>query len=183
MSSLEIRRSGAEPSSLRLPQEGARAKPLFLHSASAGGDASVPFELLAEAGDRWIAALVRSGRRWVVLVPLDREEITLNGIPIVGLKIFEHGDSLGVEGVDLRLVELVIEELAEGDPLIRQGKACPVCRRDFEAGHRVLYCPSCGLAHHHGTGEGHDDCWGFVGKCASSPYCGYEARPGEGSSP
>jgi hypothetical protein len=114
---------------------------------------------------------------WVLLATAEDETLTVNQLAVVGFKILEHGDTIQLPDLRLRLSEERIEVLTPEARLIQQKKACPVCQRDFAPGDRVLYCARCNLAHHTSGSPQHDDCLSFNGKCASSPFCGSHQRP------
>jgi hypothetical protein len=126
----------------------------------------------AEPSDDVVAVLLRVSRHWVVIAPPGGDPLAVNEVPVVSLKVLDHGDILQVDGTRLRLTELHGETLTADSPLIQQEKACPVCHGAFEPGEQALYCPLCGTGHH-------DECLRRNHKCAIWPSDGFVLPEGE----
>jgi hypothetical protein len=123
-------------------------------------------QLAMQRPDRYLAAVLRAGRHWVVFVPAGGGDVAIDGVPVPSLKILDDQSVLTVGGFALRLAERVEEVLTPDANVVRQKKACPWCQEPFAAKDLVIYCPTCGLAHH-GT------CLQRGKHCGSFPFCGY----------
>jgi hypothetical protein len=124
-------------------------------------------QIVAQRPKSYLAALLHTGGHWLVLAPSGgSDHLTIDGMEVPALKILDDGSVLGAGGFELRLAERVEEVLVAGSPLIRQAKSCPYCLRPFAEGDPVIYCPTCGLAHH-------ATCLRLGRKCGSFPFCGY----------
>lgn len=152
--------NGAERRDIALPAAGDMA---FVVAAGKGG---LP-ELLKQRPERYLAALLHAARHWVVLVPPGDGDVSIDGVPVPSLKILDDQSVLTVGGFTLRLAERVEEILAADAPLVRQAKSCPYCQQPFAANDVVIYCPTCGLAHHR-------TCLQLGKQCGSYPFCGYK---------
>lgn len=113
-----------------------------------------------------IAAFLRVRGNWVVMAPTGNGSLSVNGLSAPSLKILDHGDVLEVAGLRLQLSTFSEVILPPESPLIQEGKACPVCLKNFATDDKVIFCPVCDLAHH-------VDCFRFTEKCASNPFCGF----------
>lgn len=123
-------------------------------------------QILAQRPKNYLVALLRAGGHWLVLAPPGGSDLTIDGVEVPGLRILDDESILGVGGFELRLAERVEEVLVADAPLIGQAKSCPYCQRSFAEKDSVIYCPTCGLAHH-------ASCLRRGKRCGSSPFCGY----------
>ena len=121
----------------------------------------------------YLAALIMIGGRWIILTPHGDGVVQVNQAPIIGLKVLDHRDYILIGSLRLQFIAEVIEVLPGASPLVRDEHRCPGCKRRFQAGDQVIYCPRCELAHHYGAGAGHADCWRELKRCGSRPWCGY----------
>jgi Prokaryotic RING finger family 1 len=180
MAHLEIEAPGSGSTLLALPgDENPPRLQYLVHGA--GGTPVVLTSDCPEHAERAAACLLLVADRWVVLAGAGDAALAVNHVEVVGFKVLDHGDTLELSGLRLRLSEERIEVLAAGARLIEQRRTCPVCQRELAAGDRVIYCPRCNLAHHTEGAAHHDDCWSFNGRCASSPFCGFHVRRGTGA--
>jgi Prokaryotic RING finger family 1 len=127
--------------------------------------------IVTERPKTFLAALLHTGGHWLVLAPPGGRDLAVDGVEVPWLKILDDQSVLAIGGLALRLTETTEETLGADAALIRQGKACPVCLTLFAPGDSVIYCPTCGLAHH-------AECLRRAKRCAGSPFDGY-ILPGE----
>lgn len=132
----------------------------------AGSRQSRRLQLVEERPERYLAALLHTGGHWLVLAPLHGDGLAIDGVPVPSLKILDDQSVLTVAGFELRLAERVEEVLTADSRVLSQSKVCPWCQVPFAAKDSVIYCPTCGLAHH-------AKCLGEGGRCGSYPFCGY----------
>ncbi|GEM_PF-1475087 len=169
MASFEVLIQGKIASQLPLPEDEQPSRLQFLALA----DESQSLKLTSQPPSEYLAAIMRASGRWVLMAPPGNNAISVNQVPIISLKVLDHGDNIDIADIHLHLIEERSEILTEDAPLIQQEEKCPVCKEHFNAGDRVIYCPRCQLAYHFGTSKQHDDCWHYLDKCASHPFCGY----------
>jgi hypothetical protein len=70
----------------------------------------------AEPSADAVAILLQVSRHWVVISPPGGDPLAVNEVPVVSLKVLDHGDILQVDGTRLRLTELHGETLTADSP-------------------------------------------------------------------
>lgn len=180
MASLEVLQSDRVVDRFELPVGDEPSESVrYLEVAESNG---MPKLREVEAADAELV-LARTERHWVLLLPPGMTSVRIGRIPILGMKLLDHGDVLAMKGLQLAFQGERTELLSADAELIRQSRSCPVCREDFKEGDRVVYCPVCNLAHHYADAEGHEDCWNYNGRCASRPFCGHILKTAPKASP
>jgi hypothetical protein len=135
---------------------------LFLIASAAPGG----LHLVTQRPERYLAAFVHAGGHWVVLAPPTGADLTIDGVPVHSIKILDDQSALVANGCQLRLSESVEEVVGADSDVVRQQKKCPWCQQMFAVNASIIYCPTCGLAHH-------GKCLRDGRKCGSYPFCGY----------
>lgn len=162
MARLEVFTQAELTDQLFLPR-GKEASELYFLTSS---DRSNELSLMVQRPAEYLAAFMMTNSGWVLMSPPGHNAVSVNHVPVIGLKILNHGDRIEMAEVSLRFIAEVTETLEADSALIAEGKGCPWCQENFEAGDTVIHCPRCGLAHH-------AECWADGKKCGGHPFCGY----------
>src|SRR5262249_1644213 len=132
----------------------------FEDSIRIGSDPKNDLVLQAEAGILpEHAVIIRSTvNRLHMLINLSGSRTRVNGREVVSVKVLRQRDELQLGQVRLKLWELRLTPLSQGDRSV--GSECVICREAFKERDEVFFCPRCAMPHHR-------DCWFSIITCGN----------------
>lgn len=134
----------------------------FWESIRIGSDPTNDLVLPSEAGVApQHAVIMRTAVRPLhVLVDLTGRDTRVNGRRVVSLQVLHQRDEIQLGQFVLKMWELRINQVGEGDPSL--GKTCKVCMGRFVAGDQIILCPQCKTPTHRTCSFSVNKCPGYL---------------------